>query len=525
MFLMPAAASKSDGGWELPSGWAKGAKHLRHVLESWTIPAAVTTAVVVSAVLFIRWWLESRALSDRVTFELVPSDSFDPSSDAVSAFGKQLARLRPAVSLVPRRGLPLRVSVTAGADGVLHHRVTVPARAVSVLRSACPAGVELREPGADVEPTMAAWRAKRGLTPRPAASAGMHDPGDVADGTVTESDVNESDVDDGGVGDGVATGRGEVPRPSRRRWPLSRRAAAAAEGEPDPGPGSGVEAGEVEAPALHTVRAELVLSGHSSLPLTNPGLDPDPLTAFASAAAAIADGSGGQIEVHVDLLPITAAKARAMRHGRAPFGGRGPGSARSADAGGWSRRLGDPAWWGSWIEPARATEQARRGAWGKGSGGGGRATSRAAGMQGALEDRNRAKAVAAKQSSRDQKWLVQVLLRAHSEHPDVAKMQLRSLLAAFDQWSGDNYWVTAGVNLGPLQLSSADRCWRRRGFDRRVERGTFRPSRPGWVTTSEIGALLTPPTARCGASNVLRSIGAIPPAPRNLPVYTGIGDR
>jgi hypothetical protein len=480
------------------------AKHLIQVAERLALPAAVTTTVLAIAVVAFRWWLESRALADRVTFELVPSESFDPSLDGLSAFGKQLSRLRPAVSLVPRRGLPLRVSVAAGPDGMLHHRLTVPAGAVSVLRSACPPDIELRAPDYDQEPTMAAWREQRGLT-RPAVET--TEPDAVADKGQAE------------VGDEAGeVGSGEDGRPS------DRIADDRVQRQADPPPQDAM--GEDKRPPEYTVRAELILARDSKLPLANPGLDPDPLSSFASAAAAISEATGGQIEVHLDLLPLTAARARALRRGRSPFGRDRDQTGFDAASMGWSRKLTNPSWWASWVEPSKAISEARTARTAQTMPGGRpTALSRAAGMEGLLQDRARAKSVAAKLTSRDQTWMAQVLLRSTSGHPDVSKMQLRSLLSAFEQWSGDNYWRTAGLNLGPLQLSSADRWWRRWRFDRRVARGLFRPAGRSWVTTTEIAGLLKPPTARCGAANVTRSLGSVQPPPRNLPVYAGIGDR
>jgi hypothetical protein len=498
------------------------AKHLLQVAERWALPAVVTTTVLAIAVVAFRWWLESRALADRASFELVPSESFDPSSEGLSAFGKQLSRLRPAVSLVPRRGLPLRVSVAAGPDGVLHHRITVPAGAVSVLRSACPPDIELRAPDYDQEPTMAAWREQHGLT-RPPVETTDPDASTAVGDAGAQASFDGGDGGDGGDGAAGSAGSAGEGEPGEDGRPSD---AAAADSGPRPAGSPPHDAvGEENRPPEYTVRAELILARDSKLPLATPGLDPDPLSAFASAAAAINEATGGTIEVHLDLLPLTAARARALRRGRSPFGrDRGQSGFDSASMG-WSRKLTNPSWWASWVEPRKAISEART-ARSAQTMPGGRPTaqSRAAGMEGLLEDRARAKAVAAKLTSRDQTWMAQVLLRSTSGHPDVSKMQLRSLLSAFDQWSGDNYWRTAGLNLGPLQLSSADRWWRRWRFDRRIARGLFRPAGRSWVTTTEIAGLLKPPTARCGAANVTRSLGSIQPPPRNLPVYAGVGD-
>jgi hypothetical protein len=51
--------------------------------------------------------------------------------------------------------------------------------------------------------------------------------------------------------------------------------------------------------------------------------------------------------------------------------------------------------------------------------------------------------------------------------------------------------------------------------------GLFRPARRSLVTPSEIAGLLKPPTVHCRAANVVRSGGAIPPPPPELPTFYG----
>ena len=58
-------------------------------------------------------------------------------------------------------------------------------------------------------------------------------------------------------------------------------------------------------------------------------------------------------------------------------------------------------------------------------------------------------------------------------------------------------------------------------FDHRFRTGAFAPRKRQWFTVPELAGFLKPPTARCHSSAVVRSGGLVPPAPANLPVYTG----
>lgn len=122
---------------------------------------AVTTTLLLIAVALLRRRSEQRSLTGRVTYELLPTDSFEPSAQAVLRLAAQLSRVRPAVSLAPRRSCSLRVTVATGSDGLVHHRISGPAKAASVLRLASYSQVELRrlEAGQDIDPvpTMQDW--------------------------------------------------------------------------------------------------------------------------------------------------------------------------------------------------------------------------------------------------------------------------------------------------------------------------------------------------------------------------------
>jgi hypothetical protein len=78
----------------------------------------------------------------------------------------------------------------------------------------------------------------------------------------------------------------------------------------------------------------------------------------------------------------------------------------------------------------------------------------------------------------------------------------------------------AGINLGVMHLGADSILFRRR-FDTRLRTGEFAPRRANPVSATEIAGLLKPPTVHCELRNVARSGGMVPPAPRDLPTYTG----
>lgn len=121
---------------------------LRYVVP-WGL--AAVGAVLLVSVLVVAWraTAERAQLGSRVAVTLLPTESFDPSLASVVRLSAQLARVRPAVSLSPRRASALRLSVRTGPDGRVVHQISGPARAASVLRSASYPQVELM--AADVD--------------------------------------------------------------------------------------------------------------------------------------------------------------------------------------------------------------------------------------------------------------------------------------------------------------------------------------------------------------------------------------
>jgi len=285
----------------------------------------------------------------------------------------------------------------------------------------------------------------------------------------------------------------EVPE---RAGGALRAALAAYHGvelRPVPEPPAEPEKAEVEKPEPkkpEVARAELVLARASSEPLNAAGLDPDPLGGFARALDGIDLVGGEEATVCVDLLPVTPGKRRRLRRRllrrarrRQPAP---PPGEELADllSGGDRRRGGAP--------PAELVER-----W--------------VGRQ----------ALSRKLGTAEPLFEIQVLVRIASPVPGRAKARLAGVLAAFDAFAGENHLRVSGLRIPGVAFLGSDLPGRRGGFDRRVATGLFRPARRRVVTTSEIAGLLKPPSKRCAAPNVLRSGGAVPPPPRELPSFEG----
>jgi hypothetical protein len=255
------------------------------------------------------------------------------------------------------------------------------------------------------------------------------------------------------------------------------------EAHPDPAPSG----------PLEIARAELVLARPSHEPLRELGLDPDPLAGFAHALQGLRAGDGERAEVCIDLLPVTAggrrrARRRLLRRVRREERSARERSSLSEILDPGTRRRGP-------VLPAEAIE---------------RQASRQA-LQGKL-------------GRPEPLFCPQILIRAVSPERGAAKLRAEALLAAFDPFAGENHLRAVGLRIGPLAFSGSDAPWRRRRFDRRLRTGLFAPARRRLVTATEIAGLLKPPTARCGAANVARSGGVVPPPPPGLPSFAGQAD-
>ena len=93
------------------------------------------------------------ALADRVTVEVVPTSTFDPSEGEVGRWARQLGRVRHSTQGVPARGSAARLRYSA-ADGKMRCFLEGPATATAVLSMPGFAEVEVRARRAhtDIQP-------------------------------------------------------------------------------------------------------------------------------------------------------------------------------------------------------------------------------------------------------------------------------------------------------------------------------------------------------------------------------------
>ncbi|MDH6710920.1 hypothetical protein P3T27_007671 [Kitasatospora sp. MAA19] len=244
---------------------------------------------------------------------------------------------------------------------------------------------------------------------------------------------------------------------------------------------------------LYVQRAELVLAFADRRPLAALGLAPDPLQQVAAAMASVRTEAGEQAEVVIDLVPVSErALARRRRRLLAQARRRGPSAYGERLAGGL---------WGAGLAESFSS------AWSGGGSGRGGAGSRLPRMTDVREGVGKFEPGTAV-------FALQLLLRTRAAHPQAALARMHQLLAAFAVTGGENYLKA--------------RTPRTRGavaaFDRRFASGEFAPARRQWVTVPELAGFLKPPTARCHAAGVVRSGGLVPPAPADLPVYSGQRD-
>ncbi|MDQ0847640.1 ATP/GTP-binding protein [Streptomyces sp. V1I6] len=241
-------------------------------------------------------------------------------------------------------------------------------------------------------------------------------------------------------------------------------------------------------------RAELTLAMGDQKPLAFLGLNPDPLQQLAAAMASVRTEAGERADVVLDLIPIRERQlARRRRRLLAQSKRRGPSAYGERLTGG----LGEAGVWGSVTA-----------AWT----GGRTATSRHGERLPRMTDLR--DGVGKFEPSADAVFSVQLLLRTEAAHPEAAVARMEQLLAAL--------FITAGEN--HLESRQPRTRWGIARFEKRFATGEFAPCKRQWMTVPELVGFLKPPTAKCQASSVLRSGGLVPPAPSDLPVYTGQPD-
>ena len=255
---------------------------------------------------------------------------------------------------------------------------------------------------------------------------------------------------------------------------------------------------EQQSPAVpgrpRVARAELVLARPDHRPLARLGLDPDPLQAVAAAFARLRPELGDTARIAVDVRPCSPGRRRRLR-------GQLLRAARHNTAGspGARQGLGDLL------------------------AGGSRGRGRATPVE-LHERRDEVRGLQDKLGAREPLLELQLLLETRSGVAGRPAVLLEGLLGCFDSFAGENHLRVAGLRIPCLGFLGSDVPGRRRRFDRRIQTGLFRPPRRGLVTPSEIAGLLKPPTVHCHSPNVLRSGGAIPPPPPELPTFHGQPD-
>ncbi|MBR7828755.1 hypothetical protein KDK95_20775 [Actinospica sp. MGRD01-02] len=135
-----------------PSSWAEivGLIHRApkaHVLaiELSAVALLATTAAVIIAVRVIRHCKTTAALQDRGAFDLLPTNSFDPTPEDIHRFARLVQRTRLAApGSTPRRAAAVRIRLHTVEHGRLAYRVEGSRRAAAVLGQQTFAGVELR---------------------------------------------------------------------------------------------------------------------------------------------------------------------------------------------------------------------------------------------------------------------------------------------------------------------------------------------------------------------------------------------
>ncbi|MEV6726235.1 ATP/GTP-binding protein [Streptomyces xanthochromogenes] len=256
---------------------------------------------------------------------------------------------------------------------------------------------------------------------------------------------------------------------------------------------AGCDGGEVPAGRARFVeRVELVLALADQKPLAHLGLSPDPLQQLAAAMASVRTEAGERAEVMVDLVPVGERRlARRRRRLLARSRRRGPSAYGERLTGG----LSGGGVWGSVTA-----------AWSGGKSAGPASGAKRLPRMTDLKDQ-----VGKFDPATGAVFGVQILLRTEAPHPQQARARMNQLLAAFSITSGENHLRSRRPRTRRAVAS----------FDRRCATGEFAPVRRQWMTVAELAGFLKPPTKSCTASSVVRSGGLVPPAPADLPVYTG----
>ncbi|MFC9608003.1 ATP/GTP-binding protein [Streptomyces niveus] len=254
-----------------------------------------------------------------------------------------------------------------------------------------------------------------------------------------------------------------------------------------------VENGQVFSRRAHYIeRVELLLALPDRNPLASLALDPDPLQQLATALAWVSTETGERADVVIDVIPVSERKlARRRRWLLSQAGRRDPSAAGEQLDGSVTATLTRQLTY-AWNGVKTDSSSRER-------------TPRIADLRESIgKFVPEAGAV----------FAVQLLLRTEAAHPQSALNHMQQLITVFASTSGKNY-------LKPHRPRTRRAI---ASFDRRFATGDFSPRKRQWLTAPELAGFLKPPTAKCNSASVNRAGGVVPPAPVDLPVYTGQAD-
>ena len=91
--------------------------------------------VIMLCAALVRHGATRRALRTRVSYAVLPSDTFDPSPEEILRYSHQLTRtLRAVLGGLDRAGSSIRIRLDSVSGGRVLYRIEGPARATSILR-------------------------------------------------------------------------------------------------------------------------------------------------------------------------------------------------------------------------------------------------------------------------------------------------------------------------------------------------------------------------------------------------------
>jgi hypothetical protein len=142
---MRASATKLPGWADIVGLIHRAPKAHVFALELSAVVLIATTAAVMIAVSMIRHRKTTATLQDRAAYDLLPTNTFDPTPEDIHRFARIVQRTRLAASgWTPRHAAAVRIRMHTVEHGRLAYRVEGSRRAAAALGQQAFAGVELR---------------------------------------------------------------------------------------------------------------------------------------------------------------------------------------------------------------------------------------------------------------------------------------------------------------------------------------------------------------------------------------------